>query len=247
MTTPSRPPPRSRNVTTNLKTLSEHEYKLEANVPLTGTSIYKAVSPHGSHVYVEMEPTTLNNSHQASREVQDLIEIAEECCNHLTGYVIVHSTCLVIKRLGGVAVHCKGAFEKTIRIVPLVSFQEIVDDSSHAALNCDTAMSAILNKMLARSHDAIEKYNEVHVKAASRIREYMKHYCSYLDSATEDARHARTKMFEGNNDEDQRTAIVKASATLEQLHTHSIVLEGHHQTLNDLLSSFDNLHMELNI
>lgn len=228
------------------KTLAEYSYTLEVSTPIRGTNIYEAVCPHGSHVFVDTDPgVTREASSSDIQTVNDLVAMAEECCEHITGYVIVHPQTTVVKHINGKTYYLPGQGRNTIRVAPLLTLEEIKADPINSGLNADRVSASIFEKMLIHVYDTHESYEDQHIRNAELARQYFHRQADMIDSVVEKAQMYRSKMLTEPGDTTHAKNLTGAIVVLEQLHTHSTLIRSHMESLNSLYDTFGAIHADI--
>lgn len=238
--------PHRRVLQTTSKTLAEYSYTLEVTAPIRGTNIYETLCPHGSHVFVDVDPIPAREkSHPKSQALDDLIGLAEQCCEHMTGYVIIHPETTVVKHVSGEVYYLPGQGRTNIRIAPLLTLEEITADPINSGLNADRVTVSILEKMLVHVYSTQEEYDSAHKRNAEIARKYFHSQTEMLDSAVEKAQLYRSKMLTSPGDANHGKSLAVAIETLERLHTHSTLIKSHLNNLDSLYATLEAIHSDM--
>lgn len=229
--------------------LLKHQYILASNTPLKNTAIYETVGPYGSHVFVNTSPVSDDNKPvkkvPQNKDLVEVIELADGCCEYLTGYVIIHPSGIVVKTAQGARQNIQSEGNEILRIVPLLSIEEIEADGESAALNADKASTHIFSHMIVQVCDEMEKYDADHIEAMEAARDYFRKQNNVLDNVTVEARNTRTEMIL-NEGSKHSNVLSKNILTLEQLHHHSIKIKERREHVKKTTETFRHMHNELN-
>lgn len=243
------PPTRNRPVRreTSIERVSSYNYSYEADVkPLKGTNIYETVSPHGSHVFVDMGDKRKREAPKSpSPALQRVLELAEESCYHMTGYIVIHPESVVVKHVSGETYSIPSLESNKIRVVPLLTITEIEQDPEHSSLNADKVSTAIMSKMLIFTHETMEEYDKLHTSIAQAARRYFELHSEVLDNSVINARNTRNAMLSGQGNTDHRKTMTESISSIEHAHTHAVEIQSRTESLRTLRNMFEILYREL--
>lgn len=231
--------------------LEKHNYILRSESPLEGTTcIYETIGPFGSHVFVNMDANnevaqSVMTVDQSDVQLQHDISLADECCEHLTGYVIIHPRCTVVNHVGTTGYILPAAKTRTIRIVPLLTIKEIEADANNAAINADKVSTMLFSNMIINVCSEMTDYDNRNREALKSATDYFHKQSPILDDAVLQARSARELMIAEPNVHDHKILLADAINTLEMLHDHSITIQAHRKAITEACESFKLLHKDL--
>jgi len=226
--------------------LTKWGYTFQSDTPLKDTSIYETIGPYGSHVFINIYPVPDDKIVKKTSAVSDLqsaMIVADKCCRHLVGYVILHKNATVIKTVGGTKQFLPAVSGTILRIVPLLSIDEIEADNYNSALNADKASTEIFDHMIVQVCDQMEQCDSEHVQAMEAASAYFHKQSSILDNLVSGVREARSHMLaepQGKHSHSIHTHIT----ALEQLHDHSITIERTREHMRKITESFRRMHDE---
>lgn len=237
--------------------LSKYGYKLVSSETIEGTFIYETIGPHGSYVYVSVPPSNqseyISNKAQVTtklkkgirtQDIQSAIKVAETSCQYLTGYVILHSSVVVVKPISEQAQYINTAAHNKLRIAPLLTIQEIEQDSESSATNSDNASALIHGTITLGICEKMEEYDRECTKAVEEARKYFDTHCTLFDDTVNKAREIRTKMV-FNEDGTHATDLSDRVTALETLHQHSIKISKACEYMRKTSEMYKELHKEI--